>query len=233
MGQPRPLFLFIFILFKHKFYRKNCRLQRDSSLDRRSRSRARCHLTTPRPYYNKSMFLLVTYVGLNPDLDAKKFRMFFKNVLWLKTSMTKTYFFGEMLLFSFPVSKNQSQRSSYSHTIILWKLPLIKICLFALRRLIPGKRESLQGHFIAFDESGVTNEKRVLADSTRNKNISNQKQYYHGVFLKWAIPASFSYNFGLFEAKISQTRNDITMEVFLNRPPRPLFDTISVFFKQF
>ena len=35
------LFLLIFVLFKHKFYRKNCRLQRDSNLDHRSRRRSR------------------------------------------------------------------------------------------------------------------------------------------------------------------------------------------------
>ena len=33
MGQPRPL-LFVFILFKHKFYKKNCRRQHDSNSDR-------------------------------------------------------------------------------------------------------------------------------------------------------------------------------------------------------
>ena len=35
------LFLFIFVLFKHKFYRKNCRRQQDSNSDRWSRRRAR------------------------------------------------------------------------------------------------------------------------------------------------------------------------------------------------
>ena len=34
------LFLFIFVLFKHKFYRKNCRYQQDSNSDRRNRRRA-------------------------------------------------------------------------------------------------------------------------------------------------------------------------------------------------
>ena len=34
-------FLFIFVLFKHKFYRKNCRLQLDSNWDRRSIRQAR------------------------------------------------------------------------------------------------------------------------------------------------------------------------------------------------
>ena len=39
---PTPAsFLFIFVLFKHKFYRKNCRRQRDSNSDRLSRRRAR------------------------------------------------------------------------------------------------------------------------------------------------------------------------------------------------
>ena len=38
MDLPLPL-LFIFVLFKHKFYRKNCRRQRDSNSDRRSRRR--------------------------------------------------------------------------------------------------------------------------------------------------------------------------------------------------
>ena len=42
------LFLFTFVLFKHKFYRKNCRRQWDSNSDRRSRRWARwaldhCH----------------------------------------------------------------------------------------------------------------------------------------------------------------------------------------------
>ena len=41
MGQPRPLFWFIFVLFKHKFYRKYRRLQWDSNSDRQSRRRAR------------------------------------------------------------------------------------------------------------------------------------------------------------------------------------------------
>ena len=36
MGQPRPLFVY-FCFFKHKFYRKNCKLQRDLHLDCRSR----------------------------------------------------------------------------------------------------------------------------------------------------------------------------------------------------
>ena len=35
------LFQFIFVLFKHKFYRKNCRLQRDSNSYHRSRRQAR------------------------------------------------------------------------------------------------------------------------------------------------------------------------------------------------
>ena len=35
------LFLFIFILFRHKFYRKNCRLQGYSNSDRPSRRQAR------------------------------------------------------------------------------------------------------------------------------------------------------------------------------------------------
>ena len=35
------LFLFIFVLFQHKFYRKNCGRLRDSNSDRRSRRRAR------------------------------------------------------------------------------------------------------------------------------------------------------------------------------------------------
>ena len=35
------LVLLIFVLFKHKFYRKNCRLQQDSNSDRRSRRLAR------------------------------------------------------------------------------------------------------------------------------------------------------------------------------------------------
>ena len=35
------LFLFIFVLFKHKFYRKNCRLQQDLNSDRWSRRRGR------------------------------------------------------------------------------------------------------------------------------------------------------------------------------------------------
>ena len=38
MGQPRPLFYFV--LFKRKFYRKNCRLQRDSNSDCRSARQA-------------------------------------------------------------------------------------------------------------------------------------------------------------------------------------------------
>ena len=44
------LFLFIFVLLKHKFYRKNCRLQLDSNSDRRSMYKAST-LTTwpPRP----------------------------------------------------------------------------------------------------------------------------------------------------------------------------------------
>ena len=33
-------FLFIFVLFKHKFYRKNCRCQRDLNSDRWSRRQA-------------------------------------------------------------------------------------------------------------------------------------------------------------------------------------------------
>ena len=42
------LVLLIFVLFKHQFYRKNCRLQQDSNSDRRSRRLARwqidhCH----------------------------------------------------------------------------------------------------------------------------------------------------------------------------------------------
>ena len=36
MDQPRPLFLFVFVVSKHKFYR-NCRLQWDSNLDHWSR----------------------------------------------------------------------------------------------------------------------------------------------------------------------------------------------------
>ena len=35
------LFLLIFVLFKHKFYRKNCRLQRDSNSDHHRRWQAR------------------------------------------------------------------------------------------------------------------------------------------------------------------------------------------------
>ena len=39
---PTPAsFLFIFVLFKHKFYRKNCRHQQDSNSDHRSWRRAR------------------------------------------------------------------------------------------------------------------------------------------------------------------------------------------------
>ena len=38
MCQPRPLF--IFVLSKHKFYRRNCELQWDSNSDRRSRRQA-------------------------------------------------------------------------------------------------------------------------------------------------------------------------------------------------
>ena len=39
---PTPAsFLFIFVLFKHTFYRKNCRLQRDSNLDRWNRRQER------------------------------------------------------------------------------------------------------------------------------------------------------------------------------------------------
>ena len=40
MGQSQPLFVY-FVLFKHKFYRKNCRRQQDSNSDRRSRRRVR------------------------------------------------------------------------------------------------------------------------------------------------------------------------------------------------
>ena len=36
------LFLFIFVLFTNKFYRKNCRFQQDSNLDCRRRRRASC-----------------------------------------------------------------------------------------------------------------------------------------------------------------------------------------------
>ena len=32
MGQPWPL-LFVFVLFKHKFYKRNCRLERDLNSD--------------------------------------------------------------------------------------------------------------------------------------------------------------------------------------------------------
>ena len=46
MGQPR-LLLFIFVLFKHKFNRKNCRRQRDSNLDRWSRRQAHWPLDHP------------------------------------------------------------------------------------------------------------------------------------------------------------------------------------------
>ena len=40
MGQSQPLFVY-FVLFKHKFYRKNCRRQQDSNSDLWSRRRAR------------------------------------------------------------------------------------------------------------------------------------------------------------------------------------------------
>ena len=41
MGLPRSLFCLFFVLFKHKFYRKNCRCQQDSNSESRSRRRAR------------------------------------------------------------------------------------------------------------------------------------------------------------------------------------------------
>ena len=44
-SHPGPPFVF----FKHKFYRKNCRLQLDSNLDRRKRRRARW--PPPRPKF--------------------------------------------------------------------------------------------------------------------------------------------------------------------------------------
>ena len=40
-GQPRPLFLYITILFKYKLYRKKLQLQQELNLDRRSRGQAR------------------------------------------------------------------------------------------------------------------------------------------------------------------------------------------------
>ena len=40
MGQPRPLFVY-FRSFQQQFYRKNCRFQRESNSDCRSRRRAR------------------------------------------------------------------------------------------------------------------------------------------------------------------------------------------------
>ena len=45
MGQPQHLFVY-FILFRHKFYRKNCRLQQDSNSDRRKEGKHADHLTT-------------------------------------------------------------------------------------------------------------------------------------------------------------------------------------------
>ena len=44
MGQPRPLFVYFFRSFQQQFYRKNCRFQRESNSDRRSRRRARWQL---------------------------------------------------------------------------------------------------------------------------------------------------------------------------------------------
>ena len=40
-GPPTQAFMFTFVLFKHKFTEKNCRLHRDSNSDRQSRRRAR------------------------------------------------------------------------------------------------------------------------------------------------------------------------------------------------
>ena len=40
--QANPgLFLFVFVLFKHKFYRKNCRIRRDLNSDRWNLRQAR------------------------------------------------------------------------------------------------------------------------------------------------------------------------------------------------
>ena len=41
MGQPWPLFMFIFLFLSNTILQKNCRLQQDSNSDRRIRRRAR------------------------------------------------------------------------------------------------------------------------------------------------------------------------------------------------
>ena len=55
LGQPRPLFVY-FRSFQQQFYRKNCRLQRESNSDRWSRRRARWpldHHHSPKQIYTR------------------------------------------------------------------------------------------------------------------------------------------------------------------------------------
>ena len=76
------LFLLIFVLFKHKFYRKNCRLQRDSNSDRQRRWRARWPLNHHHGHCPNNCFdqLLSCHVrlrrgvpeGLNVDSQVQR-----------------------------------------------------------------------------------------------------------------------------------------------------------------
>ena len=61
------LFVFIFVLFTHKFYRKNCRRQRDSNSDRRSWRRARWPLD-----HTKAQIIKQSYHLLLSSFNSSK-----------------------------------------------------------------------------------------------------------------------------------------------------------------
>ena len=110
MGQPRPLFYFV--LFKRKFYRKNCSLQRDSNSDCRSARQAHWPLDHHHiageynfiiPFKSLQNFFWidssVTRLGrsvnvLGSNISHKKC----PNIWWIFLAVLKTTTFKEKLL---------------------------------------------------------------------------------------------------------------------------------------
>ena len=68
MCQPRPLF--IFVLSKHKFYRRNCELQWDSNSDRRSRRQALWPLDDHQGPWTQLFFYFVCLLSLLAYLNV-------------------------------------------------------------------------------------------------------------------------------------------------------------------
>ena len=96
IGQPRPSFLFIFVLFKHNFFRKNCKHQQESNSDRRIEGEHADHLaTTTTAHYG--------IVFEDKISSAKNFLKFHFNIhflIWIPSRLSLPSEWSKFLCFS-------------------------------------------------------------------------------------------------------------------------------------